>query len=974
MANNTFNHYSNKTIPFLFLQLTILFVCSCLASPSSFTPFNSQHATDSSASSFSPVIHQSCTTTKKTTGQLSASHSAHAVPGVYPPSIRSGTPASYVDSDGDGFYSVTLDGTRSHTHYINPQQNTVGSIISTTWTDVSTKKILSRNLKFNSRFPVGKTRLSLTVVDSACNSHTAFTTVTVTSRYQQGSYCYFYPDANSLPRNSIAPVYSNIFEFIRFNIHSVPFRNQRYFARCLFNLEPFNTKFGKNVKLSLSTSGTGTATLYKSNDISKSILKSNIFDTDAKSVNIFTPRTGRTSFELHYAYTTTAKKPSLSLRFDNVQPPKQRITHDASIIKPILTAIVPSSGKLVGGTRLKLLGHGLYPQSTVTFKFPKSSKTILVSDSDNLSTETFVVSPKSDFSGSVKVYLTSATGIKSNQISFTYSGSACDGPAFEPTKLSMRTNNQLKDVNVLEQPTCATLGPDNMLYVGTTRGTVGVLGFDSLSLTATTYCTSQPIIDSTLVDDNGKPSPRSILGITFNPSDKEIRPYVSTSTLNWWSDAQVSKSNRQAWHNGAIDRMRLLSNPKSHPISSGNNKICVKYDKRIISGLPVANGGGHSVNALTFTPFGDLLIAVGGSTNMGLPGYKLGSMWESPLSGAVLIARISRGNKFNGNIRYSNSDKPYTAKKISGNDVDIFASGVRNMFAMTKTVRGQFFGLDQGPGCPLGGPATSCMDFNKRLADTWTGNEEDKDWPTNYEKTASEEKSCSGIRREDKLLHLQKGKFYGHANIQRGECLWIDPLTGKSANGKSSSSNYKGPITMVAASATSVNEYGANHFCGKMRGDLVISTFRGITTWRVKLQGNINKDSPEVLSQSGGLAFVEDVFGNLIFPRFSTKGVDVLKPIVSKQNGLKIIGVSPKWHRRQGGSSLFVGGMGFSNSATQVWVGKVQCGSVNVEKGGRLLNCKMPARSLAGANLVNVKVIVGGKQRILNKAVAYMRR
>ena len=286
--------------------------------------------------------------------------------------------------------------------------------------------------------------------------------------------------------------------------------------------------------------------------------------------------------------------------------------------------------------------------------------------------------------------------------------------------------------------------------------------------------------------------------------------------------------------------MEVFRNPGSSAFAlsenteyaDGEDPICIRHGARVVSGLPVANGGSHSINALRFTPEGDLLIAVGGSTNMGLPGFRLGNLWESPLSGALVIAKMSRGRAFDGTVRYADAFRiqngtrvpaPDTARVVSG-DVEVWASGFRNLYTITQTLSGDWFAVDQGPGCPLGGPSVSCADYDAAATAAWPVIPEEGAEPVDWaSQVIGSEPTCPGIRREDELLPLRRGAFYGHANIQRGgrECAWIDPLTGRTADGKSAPDNYIGPLAMIPSSATAVAEYGASHFCGAMRGDLV---------------------------------------------------------------------------------------------------------------------------------------------------------
>ncbi len=52
----------------------------------------------------------------------------------------------------------------------------------------------------------------------------------------------------------------------------------------------------------------------------------------------------------------------------------------------------------------------------------------------------------------------------------------------------------------------------------------------------------------------------------------------------------------------------------------------------------------HAVNGGTFLDDGTLLIAVGGMTNQGMPGVQMGGLPESPLSGAILQAKVTQAS------------------------------------------------------------------------------------------------------------------------------------------------------------------------------------------------------------------------------------------------------------------------------------------------------------------------------------------
>lgn len=887
-----------------------------------------------------------------TTGKISADHAAHAVPGSYPPQNNKNSPLSYVDFDGDGFHTVNINGKDSHSHFFDTNKGIIGKVTEYTWSIVETGEVISKKVSFSYKFPLGTTRLKLSVLDNSCTTDDAETTVTVTGKIQPGQYCYYYPgqttpliggglEIDGLPESAY------ITTSLDHKFSEISFQNEVFSARCIFFLDTVSDP--KTVDISTDTGGSGDVKVYKGEDL--------LLDTLTFSSAETLMATGLTAFEVIYTRTDLTKKASLKFKIDNKIPANSLIKYDQSTVKPIITSITPTSGPINGGTQIKVLGHGLFAPLTVSFG--KSSIKPLPAGA--FQKQFLVKSPKVSKAGVAEIYVESSGGVKSNSIGFTYGESKCDPVAFQTTKITVGNN---KEVDFLNLPTSATLGPDGRIYMGTLGATVQVLGYDPITLKAKTYCNSKQIFENEWKNQNDKPSKRDILGIAFNPKGSNNLLYVSTSTLYWHKHQRVVRTNKAAWRNGAIHRMKITKDPGSFVIGKKSG-ICVEQDERIITGLPVSNLD-HSVNSLLFTQKGDLLIAVGGNTNMGLPGWKLGGMWETQLSGSILIAQLSKGSSFNGHIKYSNEDVPYAAKKKSG-DVEIYASGMRNIYPMTMTQDEEIYATDQGPNCSFGNWATACDDFDASKAKDWSLLDQ-IDWPSQFKLNTG---TCdSGPGRRDKIIHVKKGKFYGHPNIQRGvkgECAWIDPLTDLSANGGKPPSNYVSPIRITQSSATTIGEYGASHFCSELRGDILISTYRGRKTWRMRLADGKLLSGPEVISATGGIQFVEDMHGNLIFPRLSEKMVTVFKPKVTTPVTMTVVGVWPRRHNRNGGSTIFIGGYNFKNGA-KVTIGNKACSSVKVTD--REIQCKVPKRTGNG-NLSDLKVTDSSGESTLTNAVLY---
>lgn len=896
-------------------------------------------------------------------GVLKADHAAHAVPGSYPPQGDANSPTSYVDSDGTGFVSVRIDGSRSHTHFFDSANNIVGRITSHIWTFPETGVVLSRKEAFTHDFPLGTTRLKLAVVDSVCTTHEAETTVTVTGKVQPGAYCYYYTASGSMPAGgnllgTPRPDFAAISYSLSFGFPQFSFDSEAFSARCHFFFE--NDVDSQDSEISVDVEGTGTAKVYKGIDL--------ILDTSTiTSATTALPK-GMTFFELVYQRAgDLSVAPRLSFKVDGSVPADERIKYDQSDVVPILSGVDPTDGTSAGGTTVKITGFGLFQPLTVNF----GGKEVAVLGSGATAIQFFVKSPASDTKQVVDITAISGRGLESNVVNFDY-GSTCDSIGFEEAEMVKRTidasgADQESPIDFINIPTCATLGQDGKIYLGTLGATVQVLGYDSDTLVATSHCYSEALVDNRFLEGT-KPAVRDILGIAFNPSDKEILPYVSTSTLYWLEKETINLNNKGAWRNGAVDRLKVVTGGTTD-MEIENAGVCLVHDKRIVSNLPVSNHD-HAVNGILFTQNGDLLITVGGFTNSGLPGLKLGGIWETQLSAAVLLAKTSLGAAFDGDIKYSNEDTLHEAKVISG-DVSVFASGLRNAFTLAMKRSGDLYTTDQGPNCKFGDTASSCDEYDLEVTETWDPVKEDI-WPGRIKHGW---KACPyGPGRKDKVVHLTAGNYYGHANLQRGEegeCMWIDPYTDKTADNKDAPATYKGALATLTSAVTGIAEYGANHFCGALRGDLIISSYKKKPTYRMSVDGDKKLKGPDELWPSGGLSFVEDAHGNLIFPRYAgQQDVYVLKPKVSAKAKVFVAGAVPVRHGEKGGTLVTVGG-GHFGTVPKVYVGDKECVIVS-KKMEREIVCAVPSGE--AGSLADVKVVTeSGDESVLPDGVLYMK-
>lgn len=871
-------------------------------------------------------------------GQISADHAAHSVPGSYPPQLSANSPKSYVDTVGDGFVTVRIDGSGSHTHFSDSQNGILGRVTKYTWTLVETGEIISNEVSFNYNFPLGTTRLKLSVIDNSCTTDEAETTVTVTGSVEPGQYCYYYSGMTELPvvgtlLEEPRPLFASVSQTLDLNFPSFAFSDTLFAARCFFFLE---VDSAGETDVSISTDDTGMARVYKGVDL--------VVDSEASESSKTQLPVGLERFEVIYLRTTLDNSPKLQLKVNGTVPALSKVSYDRRTIVPILSMVSPTEGNVVGGAQIKLSGYGLLQPLAVTI----GDKSVDILPFGVTENQFFVTTPAVSEEGVVAITATSSSNLSSNAINFAY-GSTCDSVGFTAEDIIQPNGN---GVDFLRLATTIAIGHDQRLYIALLGGTVHVVSYDRMSMQTTSHCYSKELVDPEF-SLNGNPSQRDILGITIDPRDDAIRPYVSSSTMFFYK--RIDHDNAGAWRNGAVDRFKPGTD-------DSDPDICLVYDKRIVSGLPVSNHD-HTINGLVFTNDGDLLIAVGGSTNMGLPGWRLGNYWESPLSAGVVIAKLSKPD-FDGEIKYS-AERPELAVQTSG-DVEMYSGGLRNPFGVTMDALGQVFVTDSSCNCLYGNVAASCADFDAAAAAAWTI--DSGDWPASAD-VPGEKCFTDSATRPDKIVILEKGKNFGHANLQRGgeECAWIDPFTNKDVHGNDAPSSYKKSVALVKSPATGIGVYAANHFCGALRTDVITTAFRAQPTFRVGVKNGVKTRGPDQLIDNGGIAFVENAHGELLIPRHNVRQLFMLKPKVSKKAGLYVSGVSPIRHGKNGGLSLTIGGFNFGVTPSVSVEGK-DCAVTR--SSDTEIKCTMPSHS-GGTKKVTVSTVIG-ESETLNNAVLYM--
>lgn len=330
-------------------------------------------------------------------------------------------------------------------------------------------------------------------------------------------------------------------------------------------------------------------------------------------------------------------------------------------------------------------------------------------------------------------------------------------------------------------PTSMVWGPDDRLYVTELFGKIHALTLDD----------DKHVVEDEVITTLGS---RLTLGITIDPQS------TASNVVLWVAHSNPSTSDG-----------RLNSSTVTRLSGSG---FTTRQD--VITGLPRAIAN-HAVNSLHFGPDGKLYVAVGGNTGAGAPNTantEFGSRAEQPLSAALVVADVGAAN-FDGSCA-----TPENSYGPSPCDVVPFATGLRNMYDFVHHTNGSIYGADNGLGItgtypPK--PASPCTGFGDTALWNQGGNNPGE--------------------QPDELERLMQGKYYGHPNPYRNECVFKNG----SYQGVSRPSNYVAPVYNLGLhkSPDGMIEYTSDAFGGTLEGELLIANYSvGDDITRVKLSSD----------------------------------------------------------------------------------------------------------------------------------------
>jgi IPT/TIG domain len=175
-------------------------------------------------------------------------------------------------------------------------------------------------------------------------------------------------------------------------------------------------------------------------------------------------------------------------------------------------------------------------------------------------------------------------------------------------------------------------------------------------------------------------------------------------------------------------------------------------------------------------------------------------------------------------------------------------------------------------------------------------------------------------QREDKLIHVMEGKYYGHPNPKRAahdndprQCVWRNPT-------EPTSSQFQAPLGVLESSAAGIIEYRADHFNRQLRWNLIHVKYKNPLRRTVLTNGGTSVHPLTVpgISITGrlGLDVTQAPNGNLFEVRFLQNSIWVNRPIESISSTLRIHSIFPYRGGVAGGTRLSIYGINFVASTT----------------------------------------------------------
>jgi hypothetical protein len=368
----------------------------------------------------------------------------------------------------------------------------------------------------------------------------------------------------------------------------------------------------------------------------------------------------------------------------------------------------------------------------------------------------------------------------------------------------------------------------------------------------------------------------------------------------------------------------------------------------VIMGLPVSNHD-HGINGLLFDNAGDLFVCVGAMTNAGVPTLSMGTLPESPLSGAVIKAETSSPT-FNGVVSYvetvsglPNNDQVFgdIVDLAPGVDVRVYSAGFRNTYDLVLTTGGILYATDNGPNTSFGNESADCVSEGGPGADG------------------------------DELVLLADGHYYGHPNRNRGrsdprQCSYHD------RSDASIPGVYTQGIAALSPSSNGLIEYRATTFGGQLLGGLVAQRWNSTTRWlKLAPDGLSVVAAANLEPMLRSLDLVQGPGGALVGIDYLTSSIRVRTPVDPSAVHPVAWDIFPWRAPATGGLPFVIGGRNFTDlGSTNVTIGGLP--AVLTEVTDQRIRGTIPMQPAPTTDLMDVVVESGGVTSTIPDAFRYL--
>lgn len=748
-----------------------------------------------------------------------------------------------VDYDGDGMAEVRLDGTLSHTHEFG--QNLVGF----EWRDGTT--LIGTDPVVTVPLSVGTHDISLTIIDDNVPAETLGDSATarVHAVDQIPGVLINYYDASVVPPATLVSNLPATPDFAEVHPQFVVLNDGTAGG------SPFTGNLVVQMIANVAIEADGTYVVLPSGGQEKLLW----IDGSPITAPVFLTA-GLHEVEVRFAVPSLldlAVRLAIGPQGAGPPPPvpAEVISHDESNLAPIINQM-PDVGTVMGGNQIVIEGLGFFPAADVELHW--GGVTFTEEDFDSISPTQIAFTTPPELPGSVAVSVETPNGA-SNGKSFLY---VEDGPV--PINFA-----QIGSIGV-QYPTSGDWGPDGRFYTAHRSGQITAIEFDA---------EYDPVSVQTYSGVAGL-SNNEVTGLAFNPFDDPagpVRIYVAHGRLF----AQGGSSfTGPAPYEGEVS---ILEGPNFDLASRTS----------LITGLPQSNHD-HSVYGMQFDNNGDLYIAMGGNTNAGVRHPNIGDLPESPLSGAILKAELSRPD-FNGAVTYVNSETGLPDANSGdmvhgqehdvapGSHVTVHSPGLRNAYDVVYTTRRRLYATDNGPNHTFGYISTG--------ADTDTG---------------------VHAQDTDEIVLAEYSRYYGHPNRNRGR---TDPRQNvyHDTTAPGEPDGHTPALSTIKSSTNGIVEYRSNSFEGQMRGDLIAQQW-GNYARRIKLGGNGRSvTNVSDLLPSGSLDVQVGPGGVILTVDYLGSQVKIFAPDDLSLQGMTALDVFPWRAPATGGASFVIGGSAFGD-------------------------------------------------------------